>query len=273
MWYSVVLWSNGMWYVVVLWSSGMVYYSKDNLVHPKNPESAHSANILLQWRRCSTQSSYFHICSSHFLNVAVLYIEDHESCIALTAAWALTLYIYFNGRWDFHLLILALFFSTVLFFNDDADDGESLLWPVLLEPTVISIGDAISPFSPPFSNQPFFLHSPLFVARGDCFLGDLRARTDQYHAHGQTPLIEMWILSSSLSQNNQIYMPYLHFLSSSTQTIFILVAKYIIKGLISLRSSCFGQPSGLSLSLNNNIYDYHFHFLLSSSSLYSSFLQ
>ena len=98
MWYSVVLWSNGMWYVVVLWSSGMVYYSKDNLVHPKNPESAHSANILLQWRRCSTQSSYFHICSSHFLNVAVLYIEDHESCIALTAAWALTLYIYFNGR-------------------------------------------------------------------------------------------------------------------------------------------------------------------------------
>ena len=126
----------------------------------------------------------------------------------LLGLW-LYLYIYFNGRWDFYLLILALFFSTVLFFNDNADDGESLLWPVLLEPTVISIGDEISPFSPCFSNQPFFLHSPLFVAPWDCFLGDLRARTDQYHAHGQTPLIEMWILSSSLSlsQNNQIYMP------------------------------------------------------------------
>ena len=156
----------------------------DNLVHS---ESAHFANFL---QRPKFILPY--ICSSHFLLLKVvtfyhcfdhclgwlctfISMEGYHLCpFSCCFSWRPVLYCTppFNGKsWQCWILVLTTAWAGV-YLNRRLDYHLSIL--ALFFPTAS-----------------FFLLCPLFAPHWGCFLGDLRAGPDQYHAHGQTSLIEM----------------------------------------------------------------------------------
>ena len=169
----------------------------------------HSKNLLQCMKRyrclvCSRQFSAFRKCSfrqfpatpkihtSIYLFFALPSPQSRDLLSLLWPLLQLTVYIYLNGRLS-SVSILVLFFLTPRFIQWKI----MTCWILVLTTAWAGVylnrrlDCHLSILALFFPTASFFLLCPLFAPHWGCFLGDLRAGPDQYHAHGQTSLIEM----------------------------------------------------------------------------------